>query len=104
MLKSKLRLATVYIKVAQDQTRVDLERVDTTTAPEVGMSRLIWTRLKLVPPGTNSVFGPPIWDICEVVQIFQWESIFCRRISYGGSLFIKKLVPGGNNFGGPFLP
>ena len=38
--------------------------------------------------------------LCEVVQIFQRESIFCNKISSGGSLFIKKLVPGGTNFGG----
>ena len=31
---------------------------------------------------------------------FQRESIFCNKISSEGSLFIKKLVPGGNNFGG----
>ena len=39
----------------------------------------------------------------------QWRSqagahwgmcIFCNKISSGGSLFIKKLVPGGTNFGG----
>ena len=36
----------------------------------------------------------------EVVQIFQRESIFCSKISSGGSLFIEKLVPGGTNFGG----
>ena len=35
-----------------------------------------------------------------MVQIFQRESIFCNKISSGGSLFIKKLVPGGTNFGG----
>ena len=35
-----------------------------------------------------------------MVQIFQRESIFCSKISSGGSLFIKKLVPGGTNFGG----
>ena len=34
-----------------------------------------------------------------MVQIFQRESIFCRKISSGGSLFIKKLVPGGTNLG-----
>ena len=32
-----------------------------------------------------------------MVQIFQRESIFCRKISSGESLFIKKLVPGGTN-------
>ena len=32
--------------------------------------------------------------------MFQRESIFCRKISSGGSLFIKKLVPGGTNLGG----
>ena len=41
-----------------------------------------------------------IFHLCEVVQIFQLESIFCNKISSGGSLFIKKLVPGGTNFGG----
>ena len=40
------------------------------------------------------------FHLCEVVQIFQRESIFCNKISSGGSLFIKKLVPGGTNFGG----
>ena len=35
-----------------------------------------------------------------MVQIFQRESIFCSKISFGGSLFIKKLVPGGTNFKG----
>ena len=30
---------------------------------------------------------------------FQRESIFCSKISSGGSLFIEKLVPGGTNFG-----
>ena len=29
---------------------------------------------------------------------FQRESIFCSKISSGGSLFIEKLVPGGTNF------
>ena len=36
MLKSKLRLATVYIKVAQNKLTWPWNRVDTTTAPEVG--------------------------------------------------------------------
>ena len=36
MLKSKLGLATVYIKVAQDQTHLAWNCVDTTTALEVG--------------------------------------------------------------------
>ena len=40
------------------------------------------------------------FHLCEVVQNFQRESIFCNKISSGGSLFIKKLVPGGTNFGG----
>ena len=40
------------------------------------------------------------FHLCEVVQIFQRESIFCNKISSGGSLFIKKLVPGGTNLGG----
>ena len=40
------------------------------------------------------------FHLCEVVQIFQRESIFCNKISSGGSLFITKLVPGGTNFGG----
>ena len=35
-----------------------------------------------------------------MVQIFQRESIFCSKISSGGSVFIKKLVPGGTNLGG----
>ena len=30
----------------------------------------------------------------------QRESIFCSKISFGESLFIKKLVPGGTSFGG----
>ena len=29
---------------------------------------------------------------------FQRESTFCSKISFGGSLFIKKLLPGGNQF------
>ena len=33
-----------------------------------------------------------------MVQIFQRESIFYSKISSGGSLFIEKLVPGGNQF------
>ena len=40
------------------------------------------------------------FHLCEVVQIFQRESIFCNKISSGRSLFIKKLVPGGTNFEG----
>ena len=40
------------------------------------------------------------FHLWEVVQIFQRESIFCNKISSGGSLFIEKLVPGGTNFGG----
>ena len=40
------------------------------------------------------------FHLYEVVQIFQWESIFCNKIRSGGSLFIKKLVPGGTDFGG----
>ena len=35
-----------------------------------------------------------------MVQIFQRESIFCSKISSGGYVFIKKLVPGGTNLGG----
>ena len=35
-----------------------------------------------------------------MVQIFQRGSKFFSKISSGGSLFIKKLVPGGTNFGG----
>ena len=44
--------------------------------------------------------GSTLFHLWEVVQIFQRESIFCRKISSGGSLFIKKLVPGGTNLGG----
>ena len=33
-----------------------------------------------------------------MVQNFQRESIFCSKIRFGGSLFIKKLLPGGNQF------
>ena len=44
--------------------------------------------------------GSTLFHLWEVVQIFQSESIFCRKISSGVSLFIKKLVPGGNQFGG----
>ena len=44
------------------------------------------------------------FHLWEVVQIFQRESIYCSKISSRGSLFIEKLVPGGANFGGPFLP
>ena len=40
------------------------------------------------------------FHLWEVVQIFQRESIFCSKISSGGSIFIEKLVPGGTNFGG----
>ena len=47
----------------------------------------------------------------KYVEGLQRESIFCSKISSSGSLFIKKLVPGGTNFGGgggggggPFLP
>ena len=40
------------------------------------------------------------FHLCEVVQIFQRESIFCNKRSSGGALFIKKLVPGGTNYGG----
>ena len=40
------------------------------------------------------------FHLWEVVQIFQTESIFCSKISSGGSLYIEKLVPGGTNFGG----
>ena len=36
----------------------------------------------------------------EGLRSFQRESIFCSKISSGGSSFIKKLVPGGTNFGG----
>ena len=36
----------------------------------------------------------------EGLHSFQRESIFCSKISSGGSLFIEKLVPGGTNFGG----
>ena len=39
------------------------------------------------------------FHLWEVVQIFQRESIFCSKISSGGSVFIKKLVPGENQFG-----
>ena len=48
--------------------------------------------------------GSTFFHLWEVVQIFQRESIFCSKISSGGSLFIEKLVPGGTNLGGPFLP
>ena len=41
--------------------------------------------------------GSTLFHLWEVVQIFQRESIVCRKISSGGSLFIKKLVPGGTN-------
>ena len=34
---------------------------------------------------------------------FQRESIFCSKISFGGSLFIEKLVPGEPILRGPFL-
>ena len=44
--------------------------------------------------------GSMFFHLCGVAQIFQRESIFCSRISSGGSLFIKKLVPGGTNFRG----
>ena len=44
--------------------------------------------------------GSTLFHLWEVVQIFQRESIFCRKIGSGGSLFIKKLVPGGTNLGG----
>ena len=33
----------------------------------------------------------------EGLRSFQRESIFCSKISSGGSSFIKKLVPGGTN-------
>ena len=37
--------------------------------------------------------------------MFQSESIDVMSLVGGGSLFIlKKLVPGGTNLGGPFLP
>ena len=36
----------------------------------------------------------------EGLRSFQRESIFCSKISSGGSLFIEKLVLGGTNFGG----
>ena len=36
----------------------------------------------------------------EGLRSFQRESIFCSKISSGGSLFIEKLVPEGTNFGG----
>ena len=46
--------------------------------------------------------GSTFFDLWEVVQIFQKESIFCSKISSGGSLFISF---GGNQFwGSPFLP
>ena len=56
------------------------------------------------PPryATGSSFASEICsgsNLWEVVQIFQRESIFCGKISPGGSLFIEKLVPGGTNFG-----
>ena len=35
----------------------------------------------------------------EGLRSFQRESIFCSKVSSGGSLFIEKLVPGGTNFG-----
>ena len=44
--------------------------------------------------------GSTLFHLWAVVQIFQRESIFCSKISSGGSLFIEKLVPGGTNFGG----
>ena len=34
----------------------------------------------------------------EGLRSFQRESIFCSKISSGGSLFIEKLVPGGTDF------
>ena len=43
----------------------------------------------------------------EGLRSFERESIFCSKVSCRGSLFIKKLVPGGTNFGvggGAFLP
>ena len=36
----------------------------------------------------------------EGLRSFQRESIFCSKISSGGSLFIEKFVLGGINFGG----
>ena len=36
----------------------------------------------------------------EGLRSFQRESIFCSKISSGGSLFIEKLVPGETNGGG----
>ena len=36
----------------------------------------------------------------EGLRSFERESIFCSKISSRGSLFIEKLVPGGNQFGG----
>ena len=35
-----------------------------------------------------------------MVQIFQRESIFCRKISSGGVLIYQKISSGGNQFGG----
>ena len=51
---------------------------------------------------SNACFGSTLFHLWGMVQIFQRESIFCSKISFGGSLFIKKLVPGGTK--GPFLP
>ena len=41
-------------------------------------------------------FANEIWGL----RAFQRESIFCSKISSGGSSFMGKLVPGGTNFGG----
>ena len=40
------------------------------------------------------MFKVYIFHLWEVVQIFQRKSIFHSKISSGGSLFIKRIVPG----------
>ena len=51
--------------------------------------------------------GSIFFHLCEVVQTFQWESIFCSKISSGGGggggggvLIYQKISSGGNQFGG----
>ena len=48
--------------------------------------------------------GSTFFHLWEMVQIFQRESIFCSKVSSGGSLFIEILVRGKPILGGPFLP
>ena len=49
--------------------------------------------------------GTPVFNILQVKYVeglrsFHRESVFCSKISSGGSLFIEKLVTGGGGGGG----